>query len=179
VKYGPWLAAARDPNNFIGPRLLVQEITGGKERRIIAAFCEDELYYSRDVIPVKCDLKWPNPLFLLGIVNSWLITWRHHRRSPKAKKALFPKVLVSDLSQIPVPKLSQTSPADKSRHDQIVQFVEQMLTLHQRLSTAARTPQEKTALERQIAATDAQLDRLVYDLYGLTQEEIKKVEGGV
>ena len=179
VKYGPWLAAARDPNNFIGPRLLVQEITGGKERRIIAAFCEDELYYSRDVIPVKCDLKWPNPLFLLGIVNSWLITWRHHRRSPKAKKALFPKVLVSDLSQIPVPKLSQTSPADKSRHDQIVQLVEQMLTLHQRLSTAARTPQEKTALERQIAATDAQLDRLVYDLYGLTQEEIKKVEGGV
>jgi hypothetical protein len=176
VKYGPWLAAARDPNNFIGPRLLVQEITGGKERRIIAAFSKDELYYSRDVIPVKCDLKWPSPLFLLGIVNSWLITWRHHRRSPKAKKALFPKVLVSDLSQIPVPKLSQANPSDKSRHDQVVQLVEQMLALHQRLS-AAKTPQEKTALERQVAATDTQIDRLVYDLYGLTEKETKIVEG--
>ena len=37
--------------------------------------------------------------------------------------------------------------------------------------------QEKTALERQIAATDAQIDRLVYDLYGLTADEIKIVEG--
>jgi hypothetical protein len=154
----------------------VQEITGGKERRIIAAFSKDELYYSRDVIPVKCDLKWPSPLFLLGIVNSWLITWRHHRRSPKAKKALFPKVLVSDLSQIPVPKLSQANPSDKSRHDQVVQLVEQMLALHQRLS-AAKTPQEKTALERQVAATDTQIDRLVYDLYGLTEKETKIVEG--
>ena len=41
----------------------------------------------------------------------------------------------------------------------------------------ARTPQEKTALERQIAATDTQIDRLVYDLYGLTEDEIKIVEG--
>ncbi len=30
--------------------------------------------------------------------------------------------------------------------------------------------------ERQIAATDQQIDRLVYDLYGLTEEEIKIVE---
>src|SRR6266516_2778577 len=75
----------------------------------------------------------------LDPLNSWLITWRHHRRSPKAKKALFPKVLVSDLKHIPVPKLSPTNPADKSRHDQTVRLVEQMLELHQRLA-AARTP---------------------------------------
>jgi predicted nucleic acid-binding Zn-ribbon protein len=68
------------------------------------------------------------------------------------------------------------NPEDKSRHDQVVQLVEQMLALHQRLS-AAKTPQEKTALERQITAADTQIDRLVYDLYGLTEEEIKIVEG--
>lgn len=55
-------------------------------------------------------------------------------------------------------------------------LVEQMLELHRQLA-AARTPQEKTALERQIAATDTQIDRLVYDLYGLTEDEIKIVEG--
>ena len=175
VKYGPWLAAARDPQNFVGPRLLVQEITGGNEKRIIATFCKKELYHSRDVIPVKCDSEWPNPLFVLGVVNSWLITWRHHRRSPKAKKALFPKVLVGDLKNIPIPKLLPTNPTDKSRHDQMVKLVEQMLALHQSLATA-KTPQEKTSLERQIPATDQQIDRLVYDLYGLTDEEIKIVE---
>ena len=65
--------------------------------------------------------------------------------------------------------------ANTSRHDHIVQLVEQMLTLHQRLSTAAKTAQEKTALDRQIAATDTQIDRLVADLYGLTEEEIRIV----
>jgi hypothetical protein len=50
-----------------------------------------------------------------------------------------------------------------------------MLALNPQLA-AARTPQEKTALERQIAATDAEIDQLVYQLYGLTEAEIKIVE---
>jgi hypothetical protein len=40
----------------------------------------------------------------------------------------------------------------------------------------AKTPNEKESLERQIATTDGQIDRLVYELYGLTDEEIKTVE---
>jgi hypothetical protein len=80
------------------------------------------------------------------------------------------------LSQLPVRAIDPSSPAERLRNDQIVQLVEQMLGLHKRLSTA-KTPQEKTALERQITATDNQIDRVVYDLYGLTQEEIKIVEG--
>jgi hypothetical protein len=51
-----------------------------------------------------------------------------------------------------------------------------MLALHKQLA-AARTPQDQTALTRQIAATDTQIDRLVYDLYGLTEDEIQIVEG--
>jgi len=41
---------------------------------------------------------------------------------------------------------------------------------------AARNPNEKTRIRRQIDATDAQIDKLVYDLYGLTADEIKIVE---
>lgn len=40
-----------------------------------------------------------------------------------------------------------------------------------------KTPTERTAIERQIQATDTQIDQLVYQLYGLTEEEIKIVEG--
>jgi hypothetical protein len=40
-----------------------------------------------------------------------------------------------------------------------------------------KTPTEHTAIERQIQATDNQIDQLVYQLYGLTPEEIKIVEG--
>jgi hypothetical protein len=46
-----------------------------------------------------------------------------------------------------------------------------------RLLRASQTPYEQELLQREIDATDAQIDRLVYDLYGLTEEEIKIVEG--
>jgi len=42
---------------------------------------------------------------------------------------------------------------------------------------SARTGDEKTLIQRQIDATDRQIDRLVYDLYGLTEAEIAIVEG--
>lgn len=176
VKYGPWLAAARDPQNFVGPRLLVQEITGGSSRRIIAAFCDRELYYSRDIIPIKCDRTWQSPLFLLGILNSWLITWRHHRRSPKAKKALFPKVLVSDLKDIPIPKLSKENPIDCGRHNRMVQLVDQMLEARKQLA-AARSEGDQNFYESKCATLDRQIDNLVYELYELTPDEIAIVEG--
>ena len=42
---------------------------------------------------------------------------------------------------------------------------------------AAKSPDEKTRLDRDLKATDSEIDRLVYDVYGLTEEEIKIVEG--
>ena len=51
-----------------------------------------------------------------------------------------------------------------------------MLALHKQLA-AARAEHDKTLLQRRIDATDHEIDRLVYDLYGLTDEEIKIVEG--
>jgi hypothetical protein len=50
-----------------------------------------------------------------------------------------------------------------------------MLDLRQQ-KAAAKTQHDRTLLQRQIEATDAQIDRLVYDLYGLTQAEINIVE---
>ena len=52
---------------------------------------------------------------------------------------------------------------------------DRMLDLHKQLS-AAKTPHEQAALQRQIDTTDRQIDQLVYELYGLTDEEIKIVE---
>jgi hypothetical protein len=39
------------------------------------------------------------------------------------------------------------------------------------------TPQEQERLSREIQSTDREIDRLVYELYGLTEEEIKIVDG--
>ena len=67
---------------------------------------------------------------------------------------------------------------DISRHPPpMVSLVEKMLDLHRRLSES-KTGFAKTLLSRQIEATDRQIDRLVYELYGLTEEEIRIVEEG-
>jgi hypothetical protein len=58
----------------------------------------------------------------------------------------------------------------------MVSLVDRMLTLHKQLQEA-RTPYDETALRRQIEAIDRQIDALVYELYGLTEEEIGIVEG--
>jgi hypothetical protein len=51
-----------------------------------------------------------------------------------------------------------------------------MLELNKKLA-AAKSPDRKTRLARDIKATDSEIDRLVYDLYGLTASEIAIVEG--
>jgi len=58
----------------------------------------------------------------------------------------------------------------------MVCLVEAMLELHKRLGSA-KSEAAKGVIERQIAATDAEIDRLVYALYGLTDKEIGIVEG--
>ena len=64
---------------------------------------------------------------------------------------------------------------DVARHDRMVELVQTMLDLHRQLSSAG-PDHERTLLARRIEATDRQIDRLVYELYGLTEEEIELVE---
>lgn len=79
------------------------------------------------------------------------------------------------LESLPIRAIDFSKPAEKAKHDKMVTLVESMLKLHKD-KAGARLGQEKTILQQQIEATDAQIDRLVYDLYGLTKDEIKIVE---
>jgi hypothetical protein len=54
-------------------------------------------------------------------------------------------------------------------------MVERMLDLHKKLH-AATIPADKKLYQRQIEAIDEEIDRLVYELYGLTEKEIEIVE---
>jgi hypothetical protein len=58
----------------------------------------------------------------------------------------------------------------------MVSLVVRMLDLHKKLASEG-APHVRTVLQRQIEATDREIDRLVYELYGLTAEEIAVVEG--
>ena len=173
IKYGNWLAAPRKQDNFNGKRILVQEITGGKEKRIIATYIEKEIYYSRDIIPIKIEDELLHPYYLLGIINSYLISWYHHKRNPKAKKGLFPKVLVSDLKKIPIKPINDNN--ENEKYQKIINLVSQMIE-NQKLYHNAKLDTDKNFYQTKIQRIDDQIDELVYELYELTPEEIKIVK---
>lgn len=175
IKYGSWLAAPRVPENFLGKRILVQEITGGQERRIVATYFEGELYHSRDVIPIKIKDETPHPFYLLGLINSWLFTWYHYKRNPKAKKQLFPKVLVSDLNKLPIRTINFTDLKEKNLHDKMVKLVEKILELKKKKKSLL-PDSKKEEIEREIQITNEKIDELVYELYGVTEGERKAIE---
>jgi len=114
-------------------------------------------------------------LYLLGLINSRLAAffWRTMFADFKAS---FPQVTIFSLAQLPIRKLDLADEADKSRHGRMVQFVEQMLEAKKQLA-AAQTEKDRTYYENKCASLDRQIDALVYDLYGLTEAEIKIVEG--
>jgi hypothetical protein len=88
---------------------------------------------------------------------------------------VFAEIKVIYVERIPIRRIDINNSADKARHDRMVELVERMLDLHKQPATA-KTDHAKTNLQRQIDATDAQIDKLVYELYELTPDEIKIVE---
>jgi hypothetical protein len=113
--------------------------------------------------------------FLLAVINSRLTAyfWRIMFADFKTS---FPQVTIFSLSQVPVWKVDVAKPSDRARQDRLVGLVDKMLALTPKLR-AATADAERQALQNAVTATDQQIDALVYELYGLTEEEIALVEG--
>jgi DNA polymerase III alpha subunit len=75
------------------------------------------------------------------------------------------------IEQIPIP----ANPKPETR-DILIKLVESMLQLNKDLQQAV-LPEQKEQIKARINYTDKKIDKLVYELYGLTEEEIRIVEG--
>ena len=82
---------------------------------------------------------------------------------------------------MPICTINFADPTDAVRHARMVALVEQMLALHQRRAAAAPRTSKACSphrLPRRIGRWRLALCRLVYALYGLSEEEVRIVEGG-
>jgi adenine-specific DNA-methyltransferase len=71
--------------------------------------------------------------------------------------------------------MSKDEIKEKAQQDKLVSLVDNMLEL-QNKNHEARMDRYKELYKRQIRIVDAQIKGLIYELYGLTEEEIKIVE---
>lgn len=154
IDYCNGIANPRNPSFFVGKRMLVREITNPS---IFAALIEIEAYNDPSIIIVKESRDYPIEI-LVGIMNSKLATFFHFNHSPKATKGAFPKILVQDIKEFPLPKVN----SDERKI--LMRLVDDVTTIKKGKSIA-----DTSALENQI-------DFLVYHLYGLTYDEVLIVD---
>ncbi len=168
IKYGPWLAEPRQPEKYEGEKILIRKIVG---TTLVATYIPTTSYCNTLLSVLKLkpggDTKYQ---YMLGLLNSTLLGWYFKKKFQISSDDIFPQILIRDILQFALPKHKQ------AKHDKMVSLVDRMLTLHKD-KAAVRLAREKAMVEQQITETDAQIDRLVYDLYGLTDEEIAIVEG--
>lgn len=175
LKYGSWLHRARKEKYFKGPRILIQEITGGQPPRVSACYFDSLLYHDPGIISCL-NVSSYHIYFFLGIINSNFLSWYHRINSPKGKRKSFPKVLIGDIRDFPIPTIDLDNNDQKVSYYSIISLVDSMLESQKQLHTA-KSDSDKKILQQKIDAIDKQIDRLVYELYGLTEDEIKIVEG--
>jgi len=157
IQYCKEIANPRDPKFFNGERILIREITNP---RIYAAYTNEELYHDPSVLVILDNKKSPlNMLSLLAILNSKFATFYHFNSSPKATKGAFPKILVHDINNFPLPP-----DIDDNTNSKL-----QKLSHTIALNKIAKKQSDKDNLE-------AWIDQLVYKLYGLSNEEIALIE---
>jgi type I restriction-modification system DNA methylase subunit len=174
LSYGDWLGAPREIRFFTLPRILVRQIVSGNPLRIYAGYTQEELYNTQTIfnILVKHNSNF-NTKIILAIMNSSLINFYHAYKYLDLSKNLFQKILIQNCKKFPIPKVELNN---EGAVVSIIEVVDQILAAKKQLQQAT-TEGDKNYLNRKCEILDKQIDELVYNLYGLTEEEIKIVEG--
>lgn len=145
-------------NKFIfeRPKILTRQTAD----EIIAAFDDEDYYYANTLHGTSITDSTYNPHFVLGILNSKLTTWFYRSNTDEEGK-VFAQIKIELLRKLPIPK------ADESDQQRIIEIVTRIIASKIENNRINTTKDEQ------------EIDKLVYELYGLTDEEINIIEKNV
>jgi len=113
-----------------------------------------------------------NILYFLGLLNSRLLTFRF-RSIGKLKSGGIYEYFWNSISRLPIRRIDFTKSKDRATHDRLVEFVEQMMAT--KMKEEFTTGGAAEVAQRKCAALERQIDKIVYELYGLNDAEIELV----
>ena len=117
-----------------------------------------------------------NVQYVLGLLNSRLLEWYVHQTATSMRGGYY-SYESRFIRSLPIYLPDLSDEADSSRSAKLISLVDNILILNQKLIIAT-TSVEREMYQGMIDSIDKQIDEQVYELYGLTEEEIKIVEGG-
>jgi hypothetical protein len=150
VRPGLWM---REPRIFERPKILTRQTAD----EIIAAYDEENFYYANTLHGTTVIDGAYHPHYLLGILNGKLTTW-YYRSNTDEEGKVFAQIKIELLRKLPIPK------ADAFKQQPIIQCVKKILAAKRR------------DVRVDTANLEKEIDSLIYELYGLTEQEISIVE---
>lgn len=141
------------------PKILIRRIIN-RQNRLSVGFTEERMVFKKDINPFICIDKRFSSKFLLGILASKLISFIYIKMSSIALKDDFRQTTLGELRNLPVPLVNTT------KQKTVIDIVDQILD------------RKKSDPNTNTSSLETEIDRLVYELYGLTEEEIRIVEEG-
>jgi adenine-specific DNA-methyltransferase len=165
TKYWFSLHRSREIQMFEQPKIITPEISLGCNM----TYDTENLYHNTKCYTILFDEKHKaNTKAYLALLNSKLL-WFFLSQTGYVLRGGFFCFKTKYLQPFPIAKL------DESRATKLSSLADQQLSTHKQLSTA-KSDADKKLLEKRIEILDSQINAIVYDLYGLTEEEIKIVE---
>ncbi|MFO7874633.1 MAG: Eco57I restriction-modification methylase domain-containing protein [Bacteroidales bacterium] len=155
VSYGDWCYNKPDWNFCSEKRVYVREILSSKG--LICAITDNVNIPNKAIIAILPDSELEAE-FVLGVMNSKLIKFFIEKTTEKGIQRLFPRISLGTIASLPI------SIGEINQNQNIVTIVKKIIIAKNINPTADTTDLE------------SQIDRMVYDLYGLTEEEVRVVE---
>ncbi len=117
--------------------------------------------------------------YLLGILNSRLFWFTISNISipfgVRAGEYRY-RLIYQYMEKVPIRTVDFSDPSDKAHHARMLTLVERMMKISGVKHSGKLAPSDLQRLERELASTDAEIDDLVFKLYGITDEERKIIE---
>jgi len=173
IKFGDWLAEPRYSASYDKEKIIIRQ-TGDS---LIATYDKDKFIVRDNLYTIvnnpdsNISLK-----YILGIINSRFLNWYYQKLINNEKGEALAQVKRGHLAILPIPSLDLSQKANKTKQDNLVSLVDKMLDLKKK-EAAEVSDHQKTIITRKIDAVDKAIDTAVYELYNLTEDEIKVVEG--
>lgn len=170
IKYGDNLAAKRTWELFEKPRLLVRQIPSKPP------YCINSLYIDTVIVNDLNSNIILNPKngydlkYLLGVINSKLISYWFIQTFDKFQRKIFPQFKVNELARFPIKK------ANKDEQKPIIKCVDKVIKLNLELMDIPENSNKWQQVRVEIEKANREIDDLVYAIYNFNKDEIDIVE---
>ncbi|GAP21871.1 Eco57I restriction-modification methylase domain-containing protein [Leptolinea tardivitalis] len=174
LSYGNWLAEPRRSVPFDGERILVRQIPSKPPFMVLGTLVNEKYYNDINSMVVFSPMKGVSLKFILGVINSRLISYWFQKKYDKLQRTIFPQFKVNELGSFPI-----VYDSNNQSHQQIKTHIEVLVSKMLELLSVENIiigEAENANVFEDVRYINLELDRLIYKLYNLSTKDIEEIE---